>query len=98
MSLIVAPEGTRSLTGEMGEFKKGAFHVALHTKVPIVLIGLCGAYRAKRKGDWRIMPGIITVKISTPITAATYEHMSVNELRDYVRNEMVQLIQSPRRD
>ena len=30
-SMMIAPEGTRTLTGKLGPFKKGAFHVAKNT-------------------------------------------------------------------
>ncbi|MBA3908249.1 MAG: HAD-IB family hydrolase, partial [Pseudonocardiales bacterium] len=38
ISLVVAPEGTRSATPALGRFKKGAFHVAMQAGVPIVPI------------------------------------------------------------
>jgi len=38
ISLVIAPEGTRSATPALGPFKKGAFHVAMQAEVPIVPI------------------------------------------------------------
>ena len=38
ISLVIAPEGTRSATPALGPFKKGAFHVAMQAGVPIVPI------------------------------------------------------------
>jgi 1-acyl-sn-glycerol-3-phosphate acyltransferase len=38
VSLVVAPEGTRSATPALGRFKKGAFHVAMQAGVPVVPI------------------------------------------------------------
>ncbi|MCU1595630.1 MAG: transferase [Frankiales bacterium] len=43
VSLAIAPEGTRSKTGELGPFKKGAFHVAMQAGVPIVPVVLRNA-------------------------------------------------------
>ena len=39
-SIIVAPEGTRSLTPRLGPFEMGAFHIARRAEVPIVPIVL----------------------------------------------------------
>jgi 1-acyl-sn-glycerol-3-phosphate acyltransferase len=42
MSIYLAPEGTRSTTGELGKFKKGGFLVAQQTGTPILPITLRG--------------------------------------------------------
>jgi 1-acyl-sn-glycerol-3-phosphate acyltransferase len=38
----IAPEGTRSPTGELGPFKSGGFRMAIDTRTPILPIGLWG--------------------------------------------------------
>ena len=45
-ALAVFPEGTRSQDGRVGEFAKGALHVARIAKVPILPVGIRGAYEA----------------------------------------------------
>jgi len=92
-SFILSPEGTRTLTGAMGPFKKGPFHVALHTGITIVPIGVLGAFRAKNKNDWRLTPGIVTARFGEPIPWEQYNTFSVEELRDYVREKIAKLIQ-----
>ncbi|MEE8341715.1 MAG: lysophospholipid acyltransferase family protein [Candidatus Neomarinimicrobiota bacterium] len=87
-SFLMAPEGTRTLTGKIGVFKKGPFHLALNTGITIIPIGLIGAYKAKKKNDWRIYPGRITVKFGQPIYQAYYKNMSVEELRDETKNRI----------
>lgn len=90
-SLVIAPEGTRTLTGKIGKFKKGPFHVALHTRATILPIGLDGAFRANNKGDWRMFPGIIDVRMGKPIAAEAYENLSVEELKDLVQAKITVL-------
>ena len=91
-SMMIAPEGTRTLTGKLGPFKKGAFHVAKNTGITIVPVGLIGAYKAKNKNDWRIKPGVLTTVFGDPIVQAEYEHLSLNELQEMVREKISILI------
>tara|TARA_B100001540_G_C15572941_1_gene535833 strand:+ start:566 stop:736 length:171 start_codon:yes stop_codon:yes gene_type:complete len=44
-----------------------------------------GAYEAKNIKDWRLRPGTIDVYFSDSISEHIYKDMSVEELRDYVR-------------
>jgi len=83
-SFIISPEGTRTTTGKMIPFKKGPFHVAKNTGVTIIPVGIKGAFRAYRRFDWRIYPGIITIRYGKPIKHKDYENMTLEELQDYV--------------
>ena len=74
-SFLMSPEGTRTITGKMGEFKKGPFHLSLNTGVTIIPIGLTGAYNSKQKNDWRIYPGKIKVKFGEPVDENYYKKM-----------------------
>jgi 1-acyl-sn-glycerol-3-phosphate acyltransferase len=91
ISCIIAPEGTRTLDGKLGPFKKGPFHVALNTGVTLVPVGIVGAFAAKPKNDWRLRPGVLTVRYGTPIPHREYAHMTVEELRDFVRAKIIKL-------
>jgi 1-acyl-sn-glycerol-3-phosphate acyltransferase len=92
VSFLISPEGTRSLTGELGEFKKGPFHLAKNTGVTIIPVGLSGAFKAKSKPDWRIKPGLLTLTFGKPIAGSDYENQTVEELRDRVQMDIRQLI------
>jgi len=89
---MIAPEGTRTLTGKMGPFKKGPFHVAINTGVTIVPVGLVGAYNAKSKNDWRIRPGVLTTVFGEPIQKKEYEHLILSELQELIREKISTLI------
>jgi 1-acyl-sn-glycerol-3-phosphate acyltransferase len=91
-SLLIAPEGTRTITGRMGPFKKGPFHLAKNTKATIIPVALIDAWRAKPKTDWRFKPSIITVRFGDPVLATDYEHLKLQELSDYIRNLLTHLI------
>lgn len=91
-SMVLSPEGQRTITGEMGEFKKGGFHFAKSTKATIVPIGLIGAYRANKRTSWTINPGRLTLAFGNPITADQYADLSVEQLRDLTKDKISKLI------
>ena len=90
-SFIISPEGTRTLTGKMGDFKKGPFHLSLNTGVTIIPVGLMGAFNAKKLTDWRVYPGKIKVKFGNPVHKNYYQKMSVEQLRDDIRKRIALL-------
>jgi long-chain acyl-CoA synthetase len=51
-SLIIFPEGTRTVTGELGEFKKTFAILASELNIPIVPVAISGAYKALPKGSY----------------------------------------------
>ena len=85
LSLLVAPEGTRSVDGRLGPFKKGPFHLANDLGFPIIPLGIRGAHRAKSKGSMHINPGIIEFHIGVPIDSEGSTSSSVESLRDKTR-------------
>ena len=44
MSLVIFPEGSRSFTGHMAEFKKGAFMLADELQLPVVPLTISGSF------------------------------------------------------
>jgi putative phosphoserine phosphatase/1-acylglycerol-3-phosphate O-acyltransferase len=54
LSVVIAPEGTRSATKKLGRFKKGAFHMAMAAGVPIVPVVLKNALDALHPSSARL--------------------------------------------
>lgn len=50
-SILIFPEGTRTRTGEMLPFKKGAFRTAQNSGVPLCPIGIKGTYTIAPAGQ-----------------------------------------------
>ncbi len=67
-TIIMFPEGTRSPTGELTRFKKGAFVMAIKSQVPVVPVAVTGTRAIMEKGDWIIAPGTATVRVGEPIS------------------------------
>ena len=66
-SIIIFPEGTRSYSYKLGAFKKGAFHLAMQAKVPLVPIIIKNAHDAMPRGTSLFRPAVIEVKVGSPI-------------------------------
>jgi len=95
VSLFVCPEGTRSQDGDLLPFKKGAFHIAIQLRRPVVAMTLDGAHRILPKHAWFPRPGTVRVRISPPIDTAgwTAEHIDrhVGEVRGVIAHNLEQL-------
>jgi putative phosphoserine phosphatase/1-acylglycerol-3-phosphate O-acyltransferase len=68
LSIAIAPEGTRSPTPKLGRFKKGAFHIAMAAKVPIVPIVFKNALDALPKHGFFVRPATIEAVVHKPIS------------------------------
>jgi len=68
-AVVIFPEGTRSRTGRLMPFKKGAFMLAAESGVAIVPTAITGSYEIMRKGSWRITPRTIHIHFLAPIPA-----------------------------
>jgi 1-acyl-sn-glycerol-3-phosphate acyltransferase len=88
-SFLIYPEGTRTKTGEMGDFRKGAFVAAIRSKVPVVPVTLDGCYEMMRKGEFKIRPGHVKVTFHDPIDVTAYSLEDRDELIERVRAAIV---------
>ena len=66
-SVIVFAEGTRSVSGRIGKFKRGAFMLAARSQKPIVPVALIGAHAIMPKGSQKFSPGTVHVHILEPL-------------------------------
>lgn len=94
-SIIIMPEGTRTRSGKLGEFKKLPFRLAQLAGVDIIPIGLSGLYRFKPRHGWHIQPGPIKMKVGAPIPYAEFQQMELAELSALVRHRIEELIEFP---
>ena len=85
VSVMLFPEGTRTRDGEMGEFKDGAFRLAIETGHPILPLVVNGTREAMQAGDWRWNVTHAEVRVLEPIDTSGMTKADVSELRDRVR-------------
>lgn len=89
VSMLFFPEGTRSDTDDMGEFKNGAFKLAIKEAKPILPIFIGGTREAIPKGGW-----IFKTKVSgrlvvlPPIDVSGLKAADFASLRNLVRGKL----------
>jgi 1-acyl-sn-glycerol-3-phosphate acyltransferase len=93
-TIVIFPEGTRSRTGELGPFKKGAFMLALHTHVDIVPTVVLGGRAILKKGDWRIRSGRLIVRFGEPIPTVGYNEENRDHLIALVRSRIESMLET----
>jgi 1-acyl-sn-glycerol-3-phosphate acyltransferase len=88
-SLLIFPEGTRTVTGHLGELQPGLFRIVQQLGAPIVPVTVTGMYRVMRKGSYLIRPGHeITVYCDEPIETSGLSRRDVPALVERVRATM----------
>ena len=71
-SVVIAPEGTRTISPTLAPFKKGAFHLALQAGVPVVPIVIHNAGDVAPKGDFVFRPATVEVDVLPPVDTSTW--------------------------
>jgi 1-acyl-sn-glycerol-3-phosphate acyltransferase len=61
------PEGTRSRTGRLLPFKKGAFYQAMESGAPVIPVSIWGSEQMMTKGSLRIKPGTAHLTFHPPV-------------------------------
>lgn len=89
LSLVLAPEATRWRTPGLGQFKKGAFHIARQAGVPVVPVVLAGTAELLPKGSQMIRPGTVRVEVLAPIDPSTWQPSAMAQEVAAVRERML---------
>ncbi|HET9074296.1 MAG TPA: HAD-IB family hydrolase [Solirubrobacteraceae bacterium] len=79
VSLVIAPEGTRSPTPRLGPFKKGPFHIAMQAGVPMVPIVLRNVDEVMWRGAQTLTPGTIEVAVLAPVDTSAWRRETIDD-------------------
>lgn len=83
-SIVIFPEGTRSIDGQLNEFKPGSFKLAMKSGAPIVPVTIKGSIDIMKKGSNWIKPADVELIISEPVSSEGYESTESYLLREKV--------------
>jgi putative phosphoserine phosphatase/1-acylglycerol-3-phosphate O-acyltransferase len=84
-SLVIAPEGTRTPTPHLARFKKGAFHIAMQAKVPIVPIVLRNTGELMWRGSSVVRPGTVDVTVLPPVDTSGWRTQDLDRHVEQIR-------------
>ncbi|MDF2828580.1 MAG: HAD-superfamily subfamily hydrolase [Mycobacterium sp.] len=79
ISVMIAPEGTRLDTNEVGPFKKGAFRIAMSAGIPIVPIVIRNAEVIAHRNSTTFNPGTVDIAVFPPIPVDDWTNENLSE-------------------
>ncbi|MBB2991755.1 putative phosphoserine phosphatase/1-acylglycerol-3-phosphate O-acyltransferase [Mycolicibacterium iranicum] len=85
ISILIAPEGTRLDTTEVGEFKKGPFRIAMSAGIPIVPIVIRNAEVIAARDSSTFNPGTVDIVVYPPIPVDDWTHDNLPERIEEIR-------------
>ncbi len=100
ISVVIFPEGTRSLTGAIGKFKTGAFQLAVRTDKPLlpVLIDGTGEIMPKKGGIIFRNRKTVRIRVLDPIFPGQFGTGDPEELAARVQSVMVKAMDDLRNE
>jgi putative phosphoserine phosphatase/1-acylglycerol-3-phosphate O-acyltransferase len=93
ISVLIAPEGTRLDTTEVGEFKKGPFRIAMAAGVPVVPIVIRNAEVIADRDSTTFNPGSVDVAVYPPIPVDDWTTANLDERIAEVRQLYLDTLQ-----
>lgn len=89
--VIVFPEGTRSRSGTLQPFKKGAFVMAADSGIPITPAVIAGSDGVQPRGTYRIEPRPVQIRFLETVDSSAYAGR-IEALMDTVRERMMESV------
>jgi 1-acyl-sn-glycerol-3-phosphate acyltransferase len=94
INMTVFPEGTRSRDGKLLPFKKGPFHLAMESGVPVVPMTILNSYELMPPGQDYVLPGTVRLIFHPPLDPRDFEDK--DQLLEAVRNAIAESLPAER--
>ena len=88
-SVLIYAEGTRSKDGKLQRLKKGGFHIALQSGLPIVPVRVSGSHDIVPPGSIHVRPGRVVVELFDPIPTEGRTEADIPEIMTRVRDALL---------
>lgn len=79
-SVLIFPEGTRSVNGELGEFKKGATRIAFKSNTNILPVKIIDTHKLMPKNTYIVNKGKVRLEIKPELPFSEYKDFSEEQL------------------
>lgn len=92
LSAAIFPEGRRSHSVKLGQFKKGAFLIAIRARVPIIPIVIHNSIDAQPRGEKFYRPANIRVEVLPAIDVSQWKMKSIDQHMAEVRSLYIEVL------
>ena len=92
LSILIAPEGTRTDVPTVAPFKKGAFRIAMATGLPIVPIVIRNSEEVAGRNATTLNPGTVDIAVLPPIDVSGWTHDDLPKRIEQVRELYVETL------
>jgi 1-acyl-sn-glycerol-3-phosphate acyltransferase len=93
-SVLIFPEGGRSLDGTLGPFKEGAAYIAIKAGVAVVPVAMIGTREVLPMGSATFHRGAVRLKIGHPVPTAGLTMRDRQAVTGLAREQIVNLLQT----
>lgn len=93
LSILVFPEGGRTLDGRVGPYRRGMFFMARDAGLPIVPVAVRGMFEVNRKGSMLMVPGDVTVYVGPQLDVSGLDDAGIAEITARVQARVADYVE-----
>ncbi len=89
-SIIIFPEGTRTVDGRLRAFKRGFAEIASRADVKVVPVAIVGSFEIKPKNRWYLVPVNVKVIFGKPVDIGAENTREVTKILRNIVGKMIE--------